>query len=83
MKDKTLRKATNLSQDKFARYLGIPLTNIQHWEQGYRTPPEYVIDMMARILLLEHKVDNEQLCEIEKSEELEAKKGVDYEEFNG
>ena len=39
--------------------------------------------MMARILLLEHKVDNEQLCELEKSEELEAEKGVDYEEFNG
>ena len=48
-----MRKITGLSQTKFAEYLNIPVYNIQHWEQGVRQPPEYVIKLIERILRLE------------------------------
>lgn len=51
-----MRKCTGLSQSKFASYLNIPVCNIQHWEQGVRKPPEYVVAMMERILRLERAI---------------------------
>ena len=53
---KELRKATGLSQSKFATYLGIPTINIQHWEQGVANPPEYVLNLIIRVMKLEHKI---------------------------
>lgn len=60
-KIQTLRKQTGLSQSKFASYFGIPTHTLQVWEQEVRTPPDYVISMMERILLLEG------FCPVEKS----------------
>ena len=42
-----VRAKTGLSQDKFAKALGIPVTTLRNWEQG-RTGP----DPAARALLL-------------------------------
>lgn len=53
---KELRKATGLSQSKFAAYLGIPTINIQHWEHGVANPPEYVLNLIIRVMKLEHKI---------------------------
>ena len=39
---KKLREKTYLSQNKFAKLLGIPVANIQKWEQNISAPPEYV-----------------------------------------
>lgn len=50
---KELRKFTGLSQSKFASKFNIPLSTYFHWEQGMRTPPKYVVDMMQTILELE------------------------------
>ena len=50
---KELRKTMNMSQRKFADHFGIPVTNIQHWEQGVSRPPDYVLAMMVRIFELE------------------------------
>lgn len=47
---KELRLKTNMSQSEFAAYLNIPIANIQHWEQGYRNPPAYVLDLVKRII---------------------------------
>ena len=47
---KELRKSTKMSQGAFATYLGIPVRTLQDWEQERRTPPEYVVEMMERIL---------------------------------
>ena len=47
---KELRKETGMSQSAFAAYLGIPVRTLQDWEQERRTPPEYVVEMMERIL---------------------------------
>ena len=48
---KLFRLYTGLSQNKFAKYLGIPVANIQRWEQGIVNPPEYVIGLIQRIMI--------------------------------
>ena len=50
---KELRKKTGLSQSKFSAKFGIPVRTLQQWEQGISAPPEYLIRMMAYIMLLE------------------------------
>ena len=50
---KELRKRTGLSQSKFSKLLGIPLGTIQGWELGRRTPPEYLADLIERVLRAE------------------------------
>ena len=52
---KDLRKKTGLSQSKFSAKLGIPVRTLQQWEQGISAPPEYLVRMMAYILMLEEK----------------------------
>ncbi|SFR64979.1 Helix-turn-helix [[Clostridium] aminophilum] len=59
-KIKELRKKTGLSQSKFSAKFGIPVRTLQQWEQGISSPPEYLIRMMAYIMLLEEKRDNEE-----------------------
>lgn len=53
MKVKELRKQTGMSQSKFANYLCIPVANIQHWEQEVNNPPEYVLRLIERIMMLD------------------------------
>ena len=50
---KELRKKTGLSQSKFSAKFGIPVRTRQQWEQGISEPPEYLVRMMAYIMLLE------------------------------
>ncbi len=47
---KELRSKTNMSQSKFAAYLGIPVANIQHWEQGVTNPPNYLVSLISRLM---------------------------------
>ncbi len=48
-----MRKITGLTQERFAKYLCIPSANIRNWEQGFRTPPEYVFAMIERIMIMD------------------------------
>lgn len=48
---KELRSTTKMSQSKFATYLGIPVANIQHWEQGVASPPAYLISLISRVMM--------------------------------
>lgn len=43
-----------MTQKEFAAYMGIPLSTIRHWEIGYRTPPDYVISLIKRVIVLSH-----------------------------
>lgn len=43
---KELRLRTGMSQKKFAQFLDIPIRTIQCWEQGTRTPPDYVVHLI-------------------------------------
>lgn len=45
---KEIRQSTGLSQQKFGEALyNIPRRTIQDWEQGLRTCPEYVAELIA------------------------------------
>ena len=57
---KELRKKTGLSQSKFSAKYGIPVRTLQQWEQGISAPPEYLVRMMAYIMLLEERTDGKE-----------------------
>ena len=54
-----LRISKGMSQAEFAEYFNIPKTTLQGWEQGRRIPPEYVLQMMKKILDFEDKLNSE------------------------
>lgn len=56
MNIKELRSQTGLSQAKFAAKFHINPMNISYWERGYRTPPDYVVEMMEIILQQEKEI---------------------------
>lgn len=61
---KQLRLCTGLSQNKFAQYMGIPVANIQRWEQGTVNPPEYVVGLIKRVMSMDgYPVEDEQMSE--------------------
>lgn len=47
---KELRNATKMSRNKFAEYLGIPVSNIKNWENEIHKPPSYVIALITRVM---------------------------------
>ena len=49
-----MREKTGLSQNQFAVMIGIPVANIQYWEQGQRKPPEYVVNLLEFFLTKKH-----------------------------
>ncbi len=56
---KELRNTTQMSQNRFATYLGIPVANIQHWEQGKSTPPAYVTALISRVMKADGYIEEE------------------------
>ena len=67
MKIKELRCQTGLSQSKFADMFGIPVSTLKDWEQGRRTPPIYVTNMIRTILELRGIIrDNEYVAACER-----------------
>lgn len=49
-----------LSQSALARRFNIPLRTLQDWYSERRTPPAYVVEMMAQLLEIDSKKENEQ-----------------------
>lgn len=41
-----------LTQTELAKHFDIPLRTIQNWAGGQRTPPDYVVRMMDKLLKL-------------------------------
>lgn len=54
-----LRKMTGLSQSKFANLFNIPVSNLQHWEQGVSSPPGYVNLLIERVIIAENLLKTE------------------------
>lgn len=50
---KEIRNITGLSQNKFSEKYGIPPRTIQDWEAGRRVPPEYVVKLLARCVMMD------------------------------
>lgn len=42
-----LRQISGLTQAKFAQEYGVPLRTLEKWDAGNRTPPPYVIELLA------------------------------------
>lgn len=53
---KSLRERSGMSQSQFPNYFEISIRTVQSWEQGLRTPPDYAILMMEKILKYEKKL---------------------------
>ena len=43
---KELREQSRMTQAEFSKFLNIPIRTIQEWEQGRRTPPDYVVELI-------------------------------------
>ena len=44
---KELRAKTGMTQTEFGKWLGIPMRTIQNWENGQRSAPSYVVELIA------------------------------------
>ena len=51
---KELRKNTNLTQKDFSEKFNIPLRTLQKWERNGSTPPEYIPELLDKVLFLEN-----------------------------
>lgn len=45
-----IRTLSGLTQQAFSEKYGIPKRSIENWESGKRTPPEYVIKLLERVV---------------------------------
>lgn len=45
-----IREMSGLSRAAFSRAYKIPVRTLEDWESGKRTPPEYVADLLARVV---------------------------------
>lgn len=77
---KEIRKKTKMTQKEFALFFGIPLSTVQHWEQGVRYPPDYVVAMLENNIEESERKNNEkQLKKIIKR--LEEEREYSYADF--
>lgn len=48
-----IRNITKLSQAKFSKLYGIPQRTLESWEMGERNPPEYVLSLLQRVVMMD------------------------------
>ena len=48
-----LRQISGLTQAKFAQEYGVPPRTLEKWDTGERTPPPYVIELLAADVIKE------------------------------
>lgn len=53
MNFKELRRASGMTQQRFADYFGIPKRTVENWEAGVNKCPAYLLDLMK------YKLENE------------------------
>lgn len=51
-----LYNRTGMSQIEFSRRLGIPYRTVQDWIAQKRTPPDYIINLVAYYLINENMI---------------------------
>ena len=50
MQIREIRNITGLSQEKFGQLYNIPRRTIQDWELENRTPPDYLVSLLERVV---------------------------------
>ena len=53
MNIKEMRETTGMNRKQFAEYFGIPYRTVEDWEAGKRKAPDYVYNMINKIIILE------------------------------
>lgn len=51
IKLRKLRVTTELSQKKFAERFNIPCRTIENWEEGITEPPDYVLELLRKVVV--------------------------------
>ena len=46
-------EAYGIGQTELAKRFEIPLRTVQDWHAGRRTPPDYVVKMIVKLLIIE------------------------------
>lgn len=46
-----IRELLKISRAEFSRRYNIPLRTLENWESGVRTPPDYVVSLLERVVL--------------------------------
>ena len=55
MKFADLLKKYELSQSEFSRKYEIPLRTVQHWANGDRLPPEWLLPVLEKAILYDQE----------------------------
>lgn len=80
---KEIRQLTNLTQQKFCDKYGIPLVTLRKWEQGHRSPPGYLVELLEFKVKEDLKMDNITPEEFyQKMIEIRKTKGFDEEDIH-
>lgn len=45
-----IRKMLGISRAEFSRRYGIPIRTLENWDAGKRLPPDYVIELLERVV---------------------------------
>lgn len=53
-----LRELSGMSQKEFASHFDLSIRTLQEWEQFRRTPPDYLLKMLKRLLAYEEEAKN-------------------------
>lgn len=63
-----MRTKKGLTQREFGELFGIPINNIQKWEQGINKPTSYTLLMMTRIIEMTEEIEllNDEVKELNK-----------------
>ena len=63
-----MRTKKGLTQREFGELFGIPINNIQKWEQGINKPTSYTLLMMTRIIEMTEEIEllNDKVKELNK-----------------
>lgn len=63
-----MRTKKGLTQREFGELFGIPVNNIQKWEQGINKPTSYTLLMMTRIIEMTEEIEllNDEVKELNK-----------------
>lgn len=52
---KDLRTNCGMTQSEFAEYFDIPVITVRNWENNYRSPSAYIINLIEKVIILENE----------------------------
>lgn len=53
MTSKEIREISGLSRVDFSKKYNIPLRTLENWDSGIRIPPDYVLNLLERVVRID------------------------------